>query len=233
MDHAEQTHTVVELSPIRRVIAARMTEAKRAIPHFRLAADFEIDRLVALRAELNRAEPARKLSLNDFIIKAAALALTEVPAVNAQWQDGRILRFRQADISVVTALPDGLSTPIVRNCQAKSVHDIAAEVKRLAGRAARNQLRMDEIAGGTFSISNLGMFEVESFDAIINAPQCAILAVGAAKLRPVVSDDGTLRVATVLKATLSADHRALDGSTCGAFMTAMRYALGRPERLLE
>lgn len=228
----EPGYTVVELSAIRKVIAARMTEAKQTIPHFRITAEFEVDRLVALRADLNQRHPDRKLSLNDFLIKAAALALAEVPAVNAQWRDGKIWQFRQVDISVVTALADGLSTPIVRNCQERSIHEISADVKKLAERAVRNQLKMDEIAGGTFSISNLGMFDVDAFDAIINAPQCAILAVGAVKPRPVASDDGMLRVANVLKATLSADHRALDGSTCAAFMSVLRAALAKPECLL-
>jgi pyruvate dehydrogenase E2 component (dihydrolipoamide acetyltransferase) len=233
MTSTDRGYTVIEPSPIRKVIAARMSEAKQAIPHFRMATDFEVDALVRLRADLNQRDREHKLSLNDFLIKAAALALMEVPAVNAQWQDGKIWRFHQADISVVTALADGLSTPIVRNCQAKSVYDISLEMKQLAARAALNQLRLDEIAGGTFSISNLGMFDVDSFDAIINSPQCAILAVGAAKPRLVASPDGTPRVATVIRSTLSADHRALDGATCAAFMSAVRKALQEPKRLLD
>lgn len=233
MASTESGYTVIDPSPIRKVIAARMSEAKQTIPHFRMATDIEVDALVGFRADLNRRDPERKLSLNDFLIKAVALALIEVPAVNAQWQDGKIWRFQQADVSVVTALPDGLSTPIIRNTQAKSVYAISREVRELAARAGRNQLRLDEIAGGTFSISNLGMFDVDSFDAIINAPQCAILAVGAAKPRLVASPDGTPRVATVIRATLSADHRALDGATCAAFMSAMREALQKPERLLD
>jgi pyruvate dehydrogenase E2 component (dihydrolipoamide acetyltransferase) len=233
MANTDSGYTVIEPSPIRKVIAARMTEARRTIPHFRMAADLEVDALVRLRTELNQRDRERKLSLNDFLIKAAALALMEVPAVNAQWRDGEIWRFHQADVSVVTALSDGLSTPIVRNCQTKSVYDISRDFKELAARAARSQLRLDEIAGGTFSISNLGMFDVDSFDAIINAPQCAILAIGSAKPRFAVSPDGAPCVASVIRATLSADHRALDGATCAAFMSAIRKALQHPERLLD
>jgi len=221
----------IPLSPLRQIIAARMREAKRQIPHFRLVANIEVDALMDLRAQLRARNPNIRLSLNDLLIKATARALMDCPAVNIQWANDGIHQYRTADISVVTAVEGGLSTPIVRNAESKSIWEIAGEVKELTSRAAKNTLRMNEIAGGSFSISNLGMHGIDQFDAIINPPQCAILAIGAAKPRVVVSPHHQMRVATVLTATLSCDHRAIDGATGAKFLSALRQRIELPEHL--
>jgi pyruvate dehydrogenase E2 component (dihydrolipoyllysine-residue acetyltransferase) len=223
-----ENYLVRPLSPMRKVIAARMSEAKRTIPHFRLMADIEVDALLARRTQLCRARPGIPLSLNDLLIKAAAHALTEVPEVNVQWAENELHQFASADISIVTAVEGGLTTPIVRKAQLKSIWEISAEVKDLAARAARNELKMDEIVGGSFSISNLGMYGVDEFDAVINPPQCAILAIGAAKSRCVASRDLEPRVATVMRVTLSADHRAIDGIAGAHFLSALKSCIEAP-----
>jgi pyruvate dehydrogenase E2 component (dihydrolipoamide acetyltransferase) len=219
---------VTPLSPNRRIVATRMAEAKRTIPHFRLVADIEIDALIALRTELHR---HGDLSLNDFFIKGSAAALMDAPGVNIQWVEGEIRQFVAADIAVVTTVHDGLSTPIVRDADSKSVRDISREVKELTSRAAKNALRMEEISGGSFSISNLGMYGVDEFDAIINSPQCAILAIGCAKPRVVVSPERESRIATVVRVTLSLDHRAVDGVAGAGFLSALRHRLEHPEHM--
>jgi pyruvate dehydrogenase E2 component (dihydrolipoamide acetyltransferase) len=225
-------YTVIPLSPIRKVIAARMTEAKQTIPHFRLSVNLEVDALLELRKELQGANPEEKLSLNDLLVKACAMALMDTPGVNVQWAQDEIHQYRAADISVVTAIEGGgLSTPIIRSAESKTVWEISREVKALITRAAQNALRMDEIAGGSFSISNLGRYGVDQFDAIINPPQCAILAIGAAKPRVVVAHARETRIATVLKATLSVDHRAIDGATGAAFLSALRQRVEQPANL--
>ena len=224
--------TITALSPLRKVIAARMSEATRTIPHYRVVADIEVDALLKVRQELrneSREGGAKaNLSLNDLLIKACAAALMDTPAVNVQWVDDEIHRYHTADISVVIAVEGGLSTPIIRCADTKSIWEISSEVKELAARAAKNALKVQEIVGGSFSISNLGMYDVDRFDAIINPPQCAILAVGAAKPRVVVSSQGEMRVANVMTATLSCDHRAIDGAMGAAFLTALRQRIGRP-----
>jgi pyruvate dehydrogenase E2 component (dihydrolipoamide acetyltransferase) len=222
-------HYVVRpLSPMRRVIAARMTEAKRTIPHFRLSAEIEVDALLLRRTELRQARPGSTLSLNDLLIKACAQALMDVPDVNVQWADNELHQFASADISIVTAVEGGLVTPIVRGAEAKSIWQISSEVRELAARAARNELKMQEIVGGSFSISNLGMHGVDEFDAVINPPQCAILAIGAARSRCVVSRDLEPQVATVMRVTLSADHRAIDGVVGARFLTALKRRIESP-----
>jgi pyruvate dehydrogenase E2 component (dihydrolipoamide acetyltransferase) len=218
----DEGYTVIPLSPMRKIIAARMSEAKRTIPHFRLVADIELDALLAQRTELRRARPESLLSLNDLLISACAHSLMDVPQVNVQWAEEGLRQFKAADISIVTAVEGGLSTPIVRNADSKSVWDIASEVRELTSRAARNELTMGEILGGSFSISNLGMHGVDEFDAIINPPQCAILAIGTGKPRCVVGPNRETRVATVMRVTLSADHRAIDGVTGARFLGALR-----------
>jgi pyruvate dehydrogenase E2 component (dihydrolipoamide acetyltransferase) len=223
-----EDYHVRPLSPMRRVIAARMSEAKRTIPHFRLKAEIEVDALLARRTELRQARPGIALSLNDLLIKACAEALMDVPEVNVQRADNELHQFASADISIVTAVEGGLATPIVRKAEAKSVWQISSEVKELAARAARNELRMEEILGGSFSISNLGMYGVDEFDAIINPPQCAILAIGAARPRCVASRDLEPRVATVMRVTLSADHRAIDGVVGARFLAALKRRIEAP-----
>lgn len=226
-----ETYAVKPLSPLRRAIAARMQEATRTIPHFRLRADIEVDTLLALRAELRRKNPAAALSLNDLLVKASALALVDAPEINIQWVDGELRQFAHADISIVTAIQGGLVTPIVHQANLKSVWEISAQIRDLTSRAAANQLRMDEVLGGSFSISNLGMHGVDEFDAIINPPQCAILAVGSAKPRCLTSASRQMRVGTVMSATLSADHRAIDGVTGARFLSALRARIEDPSQL--
>jgi len=224
-------YTVKALSPMRKAIAARMSEAKQPIPHFRVVADVEIDALLRVRRKLRERMAPEPLSLNDLLIKACASALIESPAVNVQWVDNEIRQFRAADLSVVIALEDGLSTPIIRDAESKSIWDISREMRDLSSRAARNALRMDEIIGGSFSLSNLGMYDVDQFDAIINPPQCAILAIGAGKPRVLVSNEHGTRIATVLRITLSVDHRAIDGVTAARFMSALKQRLESPEKM--
>src|SRR5579863_8131578 len=190
-----EEYLVRPLSPMRKVIAARMSEAKRTIPHFRLRAEIEVDALLARRRKLRQTRPENALSLNDLLIKACAQALMDVPAINVQWADKELHQFPSADISIVTAVEGGLATPIVRKAEVKSVWQISSEVKELAARAARNELRMQEVVGGSFSISNLGMHGVDEFDAVINPPQCAILAVGGAKPRALLGAGQQVRAA--------------------------------------
>jgi pyruvate dehydrogenase E2 component (dihydrolipoamide acetyltransferase) len=208
-----------------------MTEAKRTIPHFRLVADFEVDALMQLRDEVRASMVEERISLNDLLIKACALALMDAPSVNVQWAENEIHQFHTADISVVMAIEGGLSTPIIRGAESKTLVSISREVKDLAARAAKNALKMDEILGGSFSVSNLGMYGVDQFDAIINPPQCAILAIGAAKPCFLATKERTARFATLIRVTLSVDHRAIDGATGAAFLAALRHHVEEPKHL--
>lgn len=217
---------------MRKVIAARMVDAAQTIPHFRLTIDVEVDALLKIRKDL-RAANSGAPSVNDFLVKACAGALIEVPALNIQYVDGEIHQFASADISVVMALEGGLSAPIVRGADRKSVWEIAQEVRDLGARAAKNGLKVQEVLGGSFSISNLGMHGIDQFDAIINPPQCAILAVGQARPRVTADSNQQVRVATVIKATLSVDHRAADGALGAAFLASLRRRLENPQQLLE
>jgi pyruvate dehydrogenase E2 component (dihydrolipoamide acetyltransferase) len=216
---------------MRRAIAARMSEAKRSIPHFRLVADIQIDALLAQRRILIEQTTDQSLSLNDLLVKACAQALSDVPDINVQWAEKEIHRFHSADIAIVTAVPGGLTTPILRAAETKSVWQIAAEVKELAARAQRNTLRMDEIVGGSFSVSNLGMYAVDEFDAIINPPQCAILAIWQGRPRCVAGHDLRAAVATVMRVTLSVDHRAIDGVAGARFLSALKARIETPSDL--
>jgi pyruvate dehydrogenase E2 component (dihydrolipoamide acetyltransferase) len=207
-----------------------MAAAKKTIPHFRLSADIEVDRLLKYRTTL-RTQQESSPTMNDLLIKACAAALMDVPALNVNWADGEIRQYASADISVVVGLEGaGIVTPIVRHAESKTVWEIASEVKELSARAARNALKMHEIVGGSFSISNLGMYGVHQFDAIINAPQCAILAVGSAKPQVTVSL-GEIRIATLMRVTLSMDHRAIDGIAGASFILALRRRLEQPEHM--
>jgi pyruvate dehydrogenase E2 component (dihydrolipoamide acetyltransferase) len=228
-----ESYKSIALSPVRKVIAARMTEAVRTIPHFRVSADIEVDALLALRGELLEDEHHPRVSVNDLLVKACATALMDVPSVNAQWSETEVREYLTADISIVTAVNGGLTTPIVRNADKKSVWDISRESRQLIARATKNQLKLDEVFGGSFSISNLGMYGVDQFDAIINQPQCAILAVGAAKPRAVASGKVGLRVATLMGVTLSVDHRAIDGVGAARFLEALRERVENPRHLAQ
>jgi pyruvate dehydrogenase E2 component (dihydrolipoamide acetyltransferase) len=224
---------VIPLTQMRRTIGTRMTEAKRTIPHFRLVADMEVDRLLEWRKQLLASEAAPKVSVTDLLIKLCAMALMDEPAVNIQWADTEIRQFATADIAIVMAVEGGVSTPVIRHANLKSIAEIAREARELAERARARTLKMNEIVGGSFSISNLGMFGIDRFDAVINAPQCAILALGAAKPRVMATAEGGTRVAKVMTATLSCDHRAIDGVTGARFLTALRARIECPDQLKQ
>ncbi|QQB36889.1 pyruvate dehydrogenase complex dihydrolipoamide acetyltransferase [Achromobacter deleyi] len=218
-------------SGMRRAIARRLTESKQQVPHFYLTVDCRMDALLALRAQANQGG-AVKLSVNDFIVRAAALALREVPEVNASWHDDAIEFHAGADISVAVATDGGLVTPIVRDADVKPLSAIAGEIVELAGRSKVNRLKPEEFTGGSLTVSNLGMYGIKQFAAIINPPQAAILAVGAAERRPVVDDNGDLQAATVMTVTLSADHRVVDGAVGARWLAAFRMLIENPVRIL-
>jgi len=214
-------YEVVTLDGMRRTIAARLTEAKQTVPHFYLRREIRLDALMTFRSQLNAQLEARgvKLSVNDFIIKACALALQDVPDANAVWAGDKVLRLKPSDVAVAVAIEGGLFTPVLRDAETKTLSTLSAEMKDLAARARDRKLSPQEYQGGTFAISNLGMFGIENFDAVINPPHGAILAVGAGVRKPVVGSDGALTVATVMSVTLSVDHRVIDG-TLGAQLLA-------------
>ena len=229
-------HHLVPHTNIRRVIARRITEAKQQIPHFYLTLDCEIDALLKLRADLNAKAPekgdgAYRLSVNDFVIRASAAALRKVPAANAAWSDEGLVMFDAVDISVAVAIPGGLITPIIRNADIKGLAAISNEMKALAAKAREGKLKLEEFQGGTFSISNLGMFGIKDFAAVINPPQGCILAVGAGEQRPVVKA-GALAIATVMSVTLSVDHRVVDGAVGAEFLAAFKKLIEDPITLL-
>lgn len=216
---------------MRRAIARRLTESKQHVPHFYLTVDCRMDALLALRAQANQGG-AVKLSVNDFIVRAAALALREVPEVNASWHDDDIEYHAGADVSVAVATDGGLVTPIVRDADVKPLSAISGEIAELAGRAKVNRLKPEEFTGGSLTVSNLGMYGISQFAAIINPPQAAILAVGAAERRPVVDAEGQLAAATVMTVTLSADHRVVDGAVGARWLAAFRTLIENPVRIL-
>ena len=229
-----RSYKAVPLDGMRRVIADRLTEAKQTIPHFYLRRDIQLDTLLKLRSEVNAGLEARgvKLSVNDFIIKACAMALQSVPAANAVWAGDRVLQMEASDISVAVAIEGGLFTPVLQDADSKSLSKLAVEMKDLAARARSRKLAPHEYQGGSFSISNLGMMGIDNFDAVINPPQGAILAVGAGKKRPVVSEDGTLSVATVMSVTMSVDHRVIDGALGAELLDAIVNNLEHPLSML-
>jgi pyruvate dehydrogenase E2 component (dihydrolipoamide acetyltransferase) len=224
----------VPLDSMRRTIATRLIEAKQTIPHFYLTADLLIGRLMAMREEANAAapekdgEPAFKLSLNDFIIKAWAAALQRVPAANAVWAEDRILRFTHSDIGVAVALDGGLITPVVRNAEGKSLTAISAEMRDLAERARAKKLKPNEYQGGASAISNLGMYGVREFAAIINPPHATILAVGASRRAPVEAEDGGVKFVSQMTVTLSCDHRVVDGALGAQLLAAFKGLIEKP-----
>ena len=229
-------HHVVAHTSMRRAIARRLTESKQQVPHFYLTIDCEIDALLKLRAELNAKAPekgdgAYKLSVNDFVIRAAAAGLRKVPAANAAWSDEGVVMFDAVDISVAVAIPGGLITPIIRNADGKGLATISNEMKGLAARAKEGKLKLEEFQGGTFSISNLGMFGIKDFAAVINPPQGCIMAVGAGEQRPVVKNNA-LAIATVMSVTLSVDHRVVDGAIGAEYLAAFKKLIEDPITLL-
>ena len=232
--YGDRTFDEIKLDGMRKTIAARLTEAKQTIPHFYLRRDIQLDALLALRSELNSQLATRdvKLSVNDFIIKAAALALQSVPAANAVWAGDRVLQLKPSDVAVAVAIEGGLFTPVLKDADSKSLSTLSAQMKDMAARARGKKLAPHEYQGGSFAISNLGMFGVDNFDAVINPPHGAILAVGAGKKRPVVAPDGSLGVATVMSVTMSVDHRAIDGALGAQLLQAIVDNLENPLTML-
>ncbi|MDA0952874.1 MAG: pyruvate dehydrogenase complex dihydrolipoamide acetyltransferase [Proteobacteria bacterium] len=221
----------IKVSNMRRVIAERLQESKATIPHFYLTVDCTIDRLLEMRADLNGRSDAYKLSVNDFVIRAVALAMRKVPEANAQWGGNVIRRFKDIDVSVAVAIEGGLITPVIRKADTKGLAAISDEMKELARRAREGKLAPEEYQGGSFSISNLGIYGIKQFDAVINPPQAGILAIGAGEKRPVVKDGG-LDVATVMSCTLSCDHRVIDGAIGANLLTAFKGFIEDPLTML-
>jgi pyruvate dehydrogenase E2 component (dihydrolipoamide acetyltransferase) len=226
-------HEAVKLSNMRKTIARRLTEAKQTIPHIYLTVDIRLDALLKLRGELNKGLESRgiKLSVNDMLIKALAAALIEVPECNVSISGDQLLKYSRADISVAVSIPGGLITPIVAGAEAKSISAIATEIKDLAGRAKEGKLQPHEYQGGTASLSNMGMYGIKQFEAVINPPQGMIMAIGAGEKRPYVIDD-SLQIATIMSATGSFDHRAIDGADGARLMQAFKRLVEAPLGML-
>ena len=224
----------IPLNGMRKIIAARLTEAKQSIPHFYLRRDIRLDALLKFRAEINAQLATRqiKLSVNDFIIKACALALQSVPDANAVWAGDRIFKLTPSDVAVAVAIEGGLFTPVLKDAEKKSLSALSSEMKDLAARAKTRKLAPHEYQGGSFAISNLGMMGIDNFDAVINPPHGAILAVGAGKKKPVVTKDGDLGIATIMSVTLSVDHRVIDGALGADLLQAIVDNLENPMAML-
>ena len=233
-DAAGLPYEAVRANGMRKTIANRLVEAKQTVPHFYLTLDLNIDPLLALRKDINASLEARglKVSVNDLVIKAAAMALMDFPSANASWNGDEILYYQRADVSVAVATDGGLITPIIQDANNKSLTEISAEIKDKAERAQSGKLLPQEYQGGTFSVSNLGMFGITQFDAVINPPQGAILAVGAGEKRPVVQADGSLGVATMMTVTLSCDHRVVDGAVGAQWLQAFKARIEKPLSML-
>ena len=229
-----RTFEEVKLNGMRKTVAARLTEAKQSVPHFYLRRDIHLDALLKFRSQLNKQLEAKgvKLSVNDFVIKACALALQSVPEANAVWAGDRTLKFTASDVAVAVAVEGGLFTPVLQDAENKSLSALSAQMKDLATRARDGKLAPHEYVGGSFAISNLGMFGIDNFDAIINPPHGAILAVGAGVKKPVVGADGELAVATVMSTTLSVDHRVIDGALGANLLNAIKENLENPMMML-
>ncbi|MCK0166881.1 pyruvate dehydrogenase complex dihydrolipoamide acetyltransferase [Jannaschia sp. S6380] len=224
----------IKLDGMRKTVAARLTEAKQTIPHFYLRRDIQLDALLKFRSQLNKQLESRniKLSVNDFIIKACANALQQVPDANAVWAGDRMLRLEPSDVAVAVAIEGGLFTPVLKDAHQKSLSALSAEMKDLASRARERKLAPHEYQGGSFAISNLGMFGIDNFDAVINPPHGSILAVGAGVKKPVIGADGEITAATVMSVTLSVDHRVIDGALGADFLKAIAENLENPMTML-
>ena len=232
--YADREFKEIPLNSMRKTVASRLTEAKQNIPHFYLRKEAKIDELLQVRARLNAhlAEKNSKLSINDFIIKSCALALQSVPTANAIWAEDKILQLKPSDIAVAVSVEDGLFTPVIRDADTKSLSNISKEMKELAEKARSKKLMPNEYQGGSFSISNLGMFGVDNFDAVINPPHGAILAVGRGLKKPVVNDEGSISVANLMSLTLSVDHRVIDGALGAKLLQSITKYLEDPVLML-
>ena len=228
-DMLGMTYSELPNNNMRKTVARRLTEAKQTVPHFYLSIDCRLDDLLALRKQLNErgADHGVKLSVNDMVVKAVALALRRMPAVNAAWTEAAILRFDNVDVSVAVATEGGLITPIIKDTDKKGLGQISAEMKDLAARAREGKLKPEEYQGGTFTVSNLGMYGISHFGAIINPPQACILAVGAGEQRPVVKD-GALAIATMMTCTLAVDHRVVDGALGAEYLATFKALIEDP-----
>lgn len=225
-------YTEIPNNNIKKITAKRLTESKQTVPHFYLTVECQLDNLLTARKQINdKADGQFKVSVNDFIIKAVAMALQAYPAANVAWSDEAILQFKYSDISVAVSTPNGLITPIVKRAEEKGLRKISEEVKDLAGRAREGKLKPEEFQGGTFTVSNLGMFGVSEFAAILNPPQSCILAVGAGEQKPVVID-GAVQIRTIMKVTLSTDHRSVDGAVGAEFLQYFKKYIEDPISML-
>ncbi len=216
---------------VRKVVARRLLESKQTVPHFYLTVDCELDALLNVRKELNEAAQGYKISVNDFVIKATSMALAKYPAANVSWTDENTVQYERADVSVAVATPNGLITPIIKDAANKSLKDISNEMKELAAKAKDGKLKPAEFQGGTISVSNLGMFGVREFAAIVNPPQGSILAIGAGEQRAVVKD-GQVKIATVMTVTMSTDHRCIDGAIGAEYLQVFKKLLESPMSLI-
>lgn len=232
--YADRDYEEIALNGMRKTIAARLTEAKQSIPHFYLRRDIQIDALLSGRALINKQLEARglKVSVNDFIIKACAMALQAVPKANAIWANDRLFQLNPSDVAVAVAVDDGLFTPVIKDAETKTLSQLSVEMKDLAGRARDKKLAPHEYLGGSFAISNLGMFGIDNFDAVINPPHGAILAVGAGVKKPIVGKNGTVSIATVMSVTLSVDHRVIDGALGATLLNSIVDNLENPVSML-
>lgn len=224
-------NTIAEVSSMRQVIAQRLVESKQNIPHFYLTVDCHVDKLISLKNEVNSANENNKVTINDLIIKAVAFSMKKFSDINSSWIDNKIVRYSNIDISIAVALEDGLITPIVKNADEKSVLSISKEVKDLVSRAKSGKLKPEEFQGGGFTISNLGMFGIKTFSAIINPPQSCIMAVGESKKQPVVIGE-KIEIAEIMTVTLSVDHRAVDGALGAKFLNAFKHYIENPTVML-
>jgi pyruvate dehydrogenase E2 component (dihydrolipoamide acetyltransferase) len=230
----EEEFTLQAMSPMRKAIASSLVQSKQTIPHFYLTADIDVEALLELRGRMNErlAEGQKKLSVNDFILRAVALALREVPDANVHYSEQGIKRFSSAHVCVAVAIDGGLVTPVIRNAERKGLHAIAAEAATLAEKARERKLGQAELSGGTFTVSNLGMFGIRQFDAVINPPQGAILAVGASRREACEGAEGAVEFRSRMAVTLSCDHRVIDGAVGARFLAVLRELLESPYSLL-
>ena len=224
----------IPLDGMRKVIANRLTEAKQTIPHFYLRKSVNLDKLLIVRSEMNTGliDQGIKISVNDFIIKASSLALQDIPQANVVWAQDRILQMTSSDVAVAVSVEGGLYTPVIFDSEKKTLSSLSLEIKDLASRARDKKLLPNEYQGGSFAISNLGMMGIENFDAVINPPHGSILAVGAGTKKPIVKEDGTISVATIMSLTLSVDHRAIDGALGAEFLAKITNYLENPLTML-
>ena len=233
--YSDREFKEIPLNSMRKTVAARLTEAKQTVPHFYLRKEVKIDELLSVRLRMNEhlLDKNKKLSINDFIIKACALALQSVPKANVVWADDKILQLTPSDIAVAVSVEDGLFTPIIRDAEKKGLSDLSNEMKELAARAKSKKLLPNEYQGGSFAISNLGMFGIDNFDAVINPPHGAILAVGAGIKKPIVNEDNSITVANVMSLTLSVDHRSIDGALGAELLQNITKLLEDPLLMLS